>query len=209
MVPSGDAGPMDFQPLTLPPPQWLALQAAYATPPRSYHHFGHVRALLQHCQWVQQVSGWRQPAEIQLAVLYHDAVYESGRKDNEVRSAELAAHSIARWLPDAGLDVARVRELILLTARHGTLEPADVDAEAALFLDCDMAILGAPPAVFDAYDRGVAEEYAGTVPALLYRMGRRRFLRGLLARPRIYLSELFHARLDAPARANLRRVLAG
>lgn len=199
---------MDFQPLTLPPPQWEALQAAYATPPRSYHHFGHVRALLEHCRWVQDGPGWRQPAEIQLAVLYHDAVYESARKDNEARSAELAAHSIARWLPEAGIDVARVRELILLTARHGTLGPADVDPEAALFLDCDMAILGAPAAVFDEYDRGVAEEYAGTVPGFLYRAGRRRFLRGLLTTPRIYLSELFHARFDSPARANLARVLS-
>ena len=199
---------MDFQPLTLSPEQWSALQAAYATPPRSYHHFGHVHALLRHCQWVQEGPGWQQPAEIQLAVLYHDAVYESGRKDNEARSAELAAGSILHWLPDAGIDVARVRELILLTARHGTLGPADVDAEAALFLDCDMAILGAPPAVFDAYDRGVAEEYAGKVPRVLYRMGRRRFLKGLLARPRIYLSELFQARFDGPARDNLARTLA-
>lgn len=199
---------MDFQPLTLPAAQWDALQAAYRTPPRSYHHFGHVRALLQHCQWVQDGPGWQQPGEVQLAVLYHDAIYESGRNDNEARSAQLAADAIARWLPTQGIDVARVRALILLTARHGELTAADVDAEAALFLDCDMAILGAPAAVFDAYDRGVAEEYAGSVPGLLYRIGRRRFLRGLLEKPRIFLSDAFHARFDDAARANLRRILA-
>ena len=43
---------MDFSPLTLAPAQWQALQDSYATPPRAYHHFGHVRAVLQHCQEV-------------------------------------------------------------------------------------------------------------------------------------------------------------
>lgn len=200
---------MDFQPVPLPTGQWEAVQACYATPPRAYHHFGHVRALLQHCQWVAGQAGWRQPREVFLAVLYHDAIYESGRKDNEARSADLAASEIARWLPDTGIDVARVRELILLTARHGTLQPGDVDEEAALFLDCDMAIIGAPADVFDAYDDGVAEEYAGRVPGFLYRAGRRRFLRNLLGQPRIFLSDLFHRHFDAQARANLRRRVEG
>lgn len=97
--------------------------------------------------------------------------------------------------------------LILLTARHGQLQPQDVDADAALFLDCDMAILAAPAEVFDAYDRGIAEEYRGVVPSLLFRLNRGRFLTGLLKRPRIFLSDDFHARCDAAARANLRRRL--
>ncbi len=200
---------MDFQPIPLPAGQWEALQASYATPPRAYHHFGHVRSLLQHCQWVAEQVGWRQPREVFLAVLYHDAIYESGRKDNEARSADLAVTEIARWLPDADVDVARVRELILLTARHGRLQPDEVDEEAALFLDCDMAIIGAPADVFDAYDEGVAEEYAGSVPGFLYRAGRKRFLRKLLDQPRIFLSDPFHRQFDAPARANLRRRVEG
>ena len=77
------------------------------------------------------------------------------------------------------------------------------------FLDCDMAILGAAPEAFDAYDRAIAAEYRGHVPDWLFRINRRRFLKALLARPRIYLSDFFHARLDAQARANLRRVVTG
>jgi len=200
---------MEFQPMTLPQEQISALQAAYASPPRAYHHFGHVRAVLTHCQWVAGMQGWASPREVYLAALYHDAVYESGRSDNEEASARLAVEAIARWLPDQALDPARVERLIVLTARHGSLRPGEVDAEAALFLDCDMAILGAPAPVFDAYDRGVAEEYAGKVPGFLYRAGRRRFLRNLLQQPRIFLSPLFHERYDAAARANLRRLVAG
>ena len=127
------------------------------------------------------------------------------RNDNEARSAELAREHIARWLP--GVDAARVAALIDLTARHGRSPPKRSIEDAALFLDCDMAILGAEPAVFDAYDRGIAAEYRGHVPGWLYKLNRRRFLKGLLARERIFLSDFFHARLDAQARRNLRRAI--
>jgi predicted metal-dependent HD superfamily phosphohydrolase len=43
------------------------------------------------------------------------------------------------------------------------------------------------------------------VPGFIFRRKRRQFLKDLLQRERIYLSEFFHARLDAAARANLRR----
>ena len=66
---------------------------------------------------------------------------------------------------------------------------------------------GAAPDVFDAYDRGIAAEYRGHVPGWLFRNRRRAFLKGLLARERIYLSDFFHERLDVQARSNLRRAI--
>lgn len=198
--------------LVLPPEQESALEAAYATPPRAYHDFSHIREVLRHYDAVAAGPGWVQPMEVQLAVLYHDAIYEAGRSDNEARSADLAVEHIARWLPDAGVDANRVAELIVFTARHGKFTPDDfagdaVPADAMHFLDCDMAILGAEPAVFDAYDRGIAAEYRGHVPAWLFKLNRRRFLKALLARERIFLSDFFHQRLDAQARINLRRAV--
>ncbi len=192
--------------MPLPADQLAEIEAAHAQPPRAYHNFGHVQALLQHHRDVAAGPGWRQPREVALAMLYHDAVYEAGRGDNEARSAMMARAAIARWLPDAGVDVERVAALIELTARHGRLRGDELDADAALFLDADMAILGAPAAVFDAYDRGIAAEYRGKVPGLLFRLNRRRFLKGVLAQPRIFFSDFFHERYDAQARANLRRL---
>ena len=193
----------------LPPEQWAALREAYATPPRAYHNFSHVEEVLRHYDEVASGPGWEQPEEVRLAVLYHDAIYEAGRKDNEARSAELAVAHIARWLPGRGIDAARVAELINLTARHGSLVPGDVDVDrdAALFLDCDMAILAADEATFAAYDRGITTEYRGHVPAWLFKLNRRRFLKGLLSKERIFLSDWFHERLDTKARINLRRAV--
>ena len=201
-------------PLTLPTSMLSELEAAYATPPRAYHNFGHVQEVLHRFAEVTAGPGWTQPAEVYLAVLYHDAIYEAGRKDNEARSADLAMAQIARWLPEHGVDTLRVAELINLTARHGQFSPVDFGddgfaLDARHFLDCDMAILGAERGVFDAYDAGIAEEYRGHVPGFLFRLNRKRFLKGLLARERIYLSDWFHQRYDASARANLRRAITG
>ena len=205
---------MHNAPLQLSIGQLSAVEAAYASPPRAYHDFMHVREVLHHYADVAVGPGWTQPVEVYLAVLYHDAIYQPGRKDNEALSARFAMEQAAQWLPEHGIDLLRVAELINLTARHGQFSPADFGEDgfaldARHFLDCDMAILGAEPEAFDAYDRGIAEEYHGHIPGFLFRLNRKRFLKGLLARERIYLSDWFHQRYDAQARANLRRAIDG
>ncbi|MBL8950718.1 MAG: hypothetical protein JNK82_08075 [Myxococcaceae bacterium] len=170
---------------------WAALERAYATPPRAYHTLEHVLEVARH--WAQET--WAQPEQTFRAVLFHDAVYVAGRSDNEQKSADLSG------------DDPRVRELILLTAKHGRLKPGDVDEEAAKFLDCDMAILGAEPDAFALYQQQIAREYEPVVGHDAYVVGRAKFLRGLLEKERIFLSDRFHARLDARARDNLRRAL--
>jgi predicted metal-dependent HD superfamily phosphohydrolase len=201
-----NADPLAPLPFALPPDQRAALEAAYATPPRAYHDLHHVGEVVRHYADVAAGPGWMQPIEVAFAILYHDAIYVAGAKDNEARSAALAREHLARWERPADAD--RVAELILLTAQHGGLSREDVpDNDTRLFLDCDMAILGAPPAAFDAYDRAIAAEYRGRVPAWVYRLNRRRFLKGLLARERLFLSDWFHERLDRQARINLRRAV--
>jgi predicted metal-dependent HD superfamily phosphohydrolase len=81
------------------------------------------------------------------------------------------------------------------------------DADLALFLDCDLAILGASPEDYDRYERGIAEEYARVVDPESYRAGRARFLEAFLQKPRFFFTERFHRLFDARARENLARAL--
>ncbi len=193
-------------PFALPAPCEAALRAAYARPPRTYHTAEHVAEVIGEYEWVADTAGWDHPRDVYWAILCHDAIYEAGRPDNEARSAVLARRLAGAWLRSAGLDLDRVEALIVLTARHGALDAAALGRDAAHFVDCDMAILGAPPARFDAYDAAIAIEYAA-VPRDAYRAGRRRFLASLLTAPRIFHSDLFHQRLDAAARENLARAV--
>jgi predicted metal-dependent HD superfamily phosphohydrolase len=207
---SSAVGPL---PAGLAPPDafWQALLDGYHSPPRHYHTIDHVVEVARWYQVVARELGWTRPREVLLAVLFHDVVYHAGAKDNERRSAAVAVDAVQRWLDagsDSGIDTGRVVQLIELTARHGGLNAGDVDAEAALFLDCDMAVLGAPADVYARYEQGVAAEYLTVYPPELYAQGRQRFLQALLARERIYLSPFFHERLEEQARANVRSALA-
>ena len=180
-------------PFELAPELVTRLATTYAEPQRAYHTAAHIAEVLGWFDVVADEVGWTDPSAVYAAIVFHDAVYVPGAKDNEARSAA--------WCLAEGFS-ERSAQLIELTARHGGLAPGEVDADAALFLDCDMAILAAAPAAFAAYDRQIAFEYQH-VPPEAYRAGRRAFLAGVLAKPRIFLSDYFHAKLDARARANL------
>ncbi|XXT62831.1 hypothetical protein WMF28_16735 [Sorangium sp. So ce590] len=205
-VDAGGGPPEAPDGLVLPEALWSAVRAAYGEPGRAYHDLDHVREVLRRVDEVGRDVGWGRPREVFLAALFHDAVYAPGRRDNEARSAELARDAVARWLPGEGLDEDLIARLILLTARHGSLGPADVGEDEALFLDCDMAILGSDAAAFDAYDQAIAAEYSA-VPPELYAAGRRSFFERLLAAEHLFLSPYFRERLEARACDNLRRKL--
>ncbi len=174
------------------------LLGRYGESHRAYHNATHIADVLRWFDVVWDEVGWDSPADVYAAVLFHDAIYDPQRKDNEAQSADLAKLHGAT-------DYARL--LIMLTSKHGQLLPGDVDRDAANFLDCDTAILGAEPAQFDAYDAAIRREYAG-IPDNDFARGRRAFLENMRARPRIFLGDLLHEKLDAAARDNLARAIA-
>jgi predicted metal-dependent HD superfamily phosphohydrolase len=177
------------------------LVRAHGEPQRHYHTLQHLRECLAHCEAAAPLA--RRLEEVELALWFHDAVYDPRRQDNEQRSADWARSSVLA----AGCDPAiaqRVAGLVLLTAGHEA--PAD-EADGQLLLDVDLAILGAAPARFDEYERQIRAEYAH-VPDPQFRAGRARILAGFLARPRLYATRPFHDALEARARGNIGRSLA-
>lgn len=158
---------------------------------RFYHDAAHVRAMLS----ALDSRGVLTPA-LALAVWGHDLIYDARAGDNEERSASAFDGWLAAQNAPAELR-AEVRALILAT-KHAA---PPVSRAEALLVDADLAILGASPAAFAAYDAAIRQEYAH-VPAPLYRVGRKKVLRGFLDRERIYTTPEF-AGLEAQARANL------
>jgi predicted metal-dependent HD superfamily phosphohydrolase len=179
------------------------LVAAYGEAGRHYHGRAHIEALLR-------LAGTHRdrlvdPASIELAIFYHDAVYDPTRSDNEVRSAGLAReHLIQLGAPPPVVE--RVAFLIDLT-RHGATEPPPNDDDALCFLDWDLSVLGAAPQTYDAYAAAIRREYAH-VPEDAYRHGRGSVLSGFLAQPAIYRTAQFRLLWEAKARSNIERELA-
>lgn len=173
------------------------LVARYNEPHRHYHTTRHLDEIFALLPSVEPLAS--HAAEVEVALLFHDAIYQPLRDDNEARSAEWASAALAEG--GAAREVtARVSDLIMAT-RHD-VRPAEGDEE--IVVDLDLAILGAPPERFDEYEHEVRAEYA-SVPVLLFRRGRRTILESFLARPRIYHTPPFYRARERQARENLER----
>lgn len=177
---------------------------AYTAPDRHYHNLEHIEAMLGLMR--AHRSTLSDPATVEAAIWFHDAVYDPRRHDNEEQSAELAAERLGGRLSleRIGMVVAMIRA----TARHVVPDLSNADArnDCALFLDMDLAILGSTPDEFAAYEDAVRREYA-FVPEALWIEGRRKVLERFLARPSIFASAQFQASHEAAARRNLARSL--
>lgn len=171
------------------------LLQAYNEPQRHYHTLQHLAECLQ----LQSESAHlaQHPAEIAIALWFHDAVYDVKAHDNEARSADWAATA----LQAAGVsDEVQARAHALIMATEHTAAP--LAGDAALLVDIDLAILGAAPARFAEYERQIQQEYAW-VPEDVFVEKRRAVLQGFQDYPRIYTSAFFYNRLEARAQFNL------
>ena len=184
----GDAG----DPTSL----WVRLERMYASPPRAYHTLHHVGEVLQALDRVRAAA--ERPGEIELALWWHDAVYDARRTDNEERSAALTA-IVAQELgaPDEAAD--RAHGLVMATRHTG--EP--LQGDAALIVDIDLSILASEESAYDAYAAAVRAEYAHVADAD-FRAGRAAFLTKMLERPRIFRTRALGG-LETRARGNISR----
>ncbi|MFO1298633.1 MAG: N-methyl-D-aspartate receptor NMDAR2C subunit [Rubrivivax sp.] len=174
-----------------------ALVRRYAEPHRAYHTLQHLDECLAAFEPVRHLA--EHAAEVEMALWFHDAVYDLQRHDNEEASAEWARSALlaAGASPQAG---ARVAALVLATKHQAPPRGAD----ETMLIDIDLGILGASEPRFAEYERQIRAEYA-SVPEAQFRERRRRILRAFLERPRIYGTAHFHELLEARARRNLER----
>ena len=182
------------------------LLEAYQQPHRFYHTAAHIEACLHQLDFLQtliQTEGARnetaRPAEIEVALWFHDAVYVSKATDNEAQSARWAAQALHQSRVDATV-IDRIVTMILATKHDRAPDTCD----CALLLDLDLSILGQAPEHFAAYEQHIRSEYHW-VPEEQYRTGRTAILKGFLTRSTLYHTPFFQERLEAQARWNLER----
>lgn len=176
-------------------PLFSSLLERYSEPHRKYHTLQHLNECLNNFEPLSRLPS--HPAEVELAIWFHDAIYDLGRSDNEARSADWARTAIVA----AGLSeevAARVSSLIMATC-HDAI-PSGIDAQA--LVDIDLWILGAPPARFAEYERQIREEYQH-VPGPVFQQKRQTILKQFLARPKLFSTPVFHEHYEQQARHNL------
>ena len=178
---------------------WATLDAGYTEPARAYHNWAHIEAMLAGLDKVSQVAGLdaRQRDEIELAIFFHDAVYDPLVKDNEAQSASLFRQMTAENGDFAADAVSRVADMIGATTEH---KPS-ADPATQVLLDLDLAILGSSAETYRDYVSAVRREYA-FVSDSDWRAGRAAVMRRFLERQHIYQTSQMATREPA-ARANI------
>lgn len=170
--------------------------ANHREPHRAYHGVGHLQALFD---LLERFAPERSPP-LNFAVWWHDVIYSPIGGDNEERSADLAEIRLRSLGAEQQIRDA-VRDLILATKNHW-LGPSM--GEGDMFLDADIAILGAPAETYDQYTKDVRHEYS-VAPDELFRAGRLKFVASAMTRRPMFRTSVFEAAFGERARANLTR----
>ena len=167
----------------------------YSEKGRHYHNLSHISQMLQTAEeYPTKIEDYR---DFRLAIFYHDLIYSATRKDNELKSAEIAKE---RSL-EIGLRPDRAENIfqLIMATRHQE-DPKSNDSK--YLVDIDLQILGESPGVYHIYTRKIRKEYA-IYPGFLYRKGRKKVLGAFLEKNRIYHTPEFFEKYEVQARKNL------
>jgi predicted metal-dependent HD superfamily phosphohydrolase len=185
---------------TDPRPIYEKLAASYSEPHRAYHNLTHLHECL-----VALDASAVEPASariVEVALWFHDSVYDPKAGDNEEQSAELAVR-ILRDASVPGRTIDEVRRLVLATKFH----ELDGSPSQSLMLDVDLSTLGSDLSRFSEYERQIRQEYSWA-PMEVFGPKRTEILENFLKRPRLFQLPWFYNRLELRARNNLKESIA-
>ncbi len=176
---------------------WLQLKEKYGEKHRSYHNLNHIDHFLTH--YNDHVNKVEQPELFQLAIWYHDSIYDVESHDNEHQSALYFSHCFAPYLSEK--DKVHIESIIRSTHKHiPNLDTFD----NALFLDLDLSILGSDRTDYIQYINQIEKEYTTVYSIPAYKTGRYMTMEKFLVRERIYYTDCFYEWGEKKARDNIK-----
>ncbi|WP_018971124.1 HD domain-containing protein [Rubritalea marina] len=162
----------------LPQPEaiWDAIATLYSEEERAYHNLHYIHDCLE--KWDAWPNKPEQEAAqyIELALWFHDIIYDSRRADNEEASAALLSH----FIKDHPLCTETMA--LILSTRHRDTEGMRCEE---ILCDIDLSILGAPTEQYQRYARAIRQEYAW-VPIENFAPKRSKILENFLNRESIF-----------------------
>ncbi|MEM6805837.1 MAG: hypothetical protein AAF696_30850, partial [Bacteroidota bacterium] len=164
---------------------WSQLSSLYLEEGRAYHNLTHIAHMLELMD--RHLLDDEQSVELQLAIWYHDVIYDPKSKENELKSAELCKKVLQEI---SSLNQERIEKVYLLIMSTQGHSPRIKGEENLLMLDLDLSILGAEKERYELYSKQIREEYY-FYSEEDYRKGRCQVLGNFLDRKTIYFSELF------------------
>ncbi|QER39475.1 metal-dependent hydrolase [Acinetobacter suaedae] len=174
------------------------LIAAYSEKQRAYHTLQHVYECLILLESIR--SDLKDAYSVELALWFHDAIYDPQAKDNEMKSVELFEKYMAQ---DLSVEIVeKIKRWIIATQKHESTNELDLQ----FLLDIDLAILAASPERFEEYEQQIQQEYAW-VESEIYSIKRKEVLAHFYQVEPLYQTEYFQQNFEQRAKVNLREIL--
>jgi len=172
----------------------------YTEPHRAYHTLNHLNNCFNE---FDEIKGFLNNTDaVELAIWFHDAVYNIGQHDNEEKSAQLAK----AFCHQNGLSKDFTKEVenhILATRDHNLSTNSDTN----YLIDIDMSILGYPPEVLYQYEDQIFREYSTIYSKKEYLFGRFGFLVKLKDYD-LYKTDYFKSKYGQSCQENIPKAIA-
>ena len=174
------------------------LYDAYSEVQRHYHSIQHIVECLEHFHQIKTYLD--DTLSVELAIWFHDVIYNPQAHDNEQQSADYMQRMLENVL--GAEQIAKIYVWILATQVHAPT----ADTDLAYLLDIDLAILASYPMRFAEYECQIQQEYAWVEPSL-YVKKRQQLLRHFLETQPLYQTPFFQKRYERLAKQNLAQAL--
>ena len=175
------------------------LYRAYTEPQRAYHTLQHIVECLDLFYKIEHEL--HDPVAVQMAIWFHDVIYDPKSSDNEQRSAEAMMKHCADFLDQQQLQ--KVNRWIIATQHH----QASSDQDLNYLLDLDLAILGSSSQRFQQYEQQIQFEYAW-VAQDIYQTKRQAVLKPFYDMQPLFQTAYFQEMYEHQAKVNLHRVIS-
>lgn len=136
------------------------------------------------------------PVAVELAIWFHDIIYDPQASDNEEQSAKLMQKHCVGILKKTELE--KVARWIIATKKHLPTKEHDLK----YLLDIDLAILGSSTQRFAEYEQQIQKEY-DWVETQQYQMKRKEVLTHFYHMTPLYQTAYFQEKLELSAKNNL------
>ncbi|WP_269236981.1 HD domain-containing protein [Flavobacterium flavigenum] len=177
---------------------WFDLEKAYSGKSRHYHNLNHLKEMIELFDLYK--SYIKNPDEILFSIFYHDYIYKASRKDNELKSAELALKVLAE---NNSLDKNLIFDAIYATQFHSHNSIEDIN----WLIDFDLKILAKDWDDYKIYCNQIRKEYK-IYPDFMYKPGRAKALKHFLENGFIFQTEEFRGLYEEKARANIEKEIS-
>lgn len=170
----------------------------YSRPERHYHTPKHI----EHCltQFDLVADRLDNPDAVEIAIWFHDLVFEANADDNELQSARRFVELAKESMDDEFKTT--VYDLIMATAPPRMAKTTD----QKFVLDIDLSSFGLPWEDMLRDSIAVRQESPQLSDAEFF-SGQRAFLESLVKREHFYFTEYFRSRIEETARNNINRYL--